>query len=123
VSGLVLSGVDEVARRLGLSSALGENAFMERLVRVYLIASEYLEAFEGARGRVYDRGQWIAVLLAAHPAEEYLCQLAALNHAASSDELTLAYRDRFLEMLADDAAEAVRSAMAGGVLDGCSGVR
>jgi hypothetical protein len=66
------------------------HAFVERLTRVYLIAREYLEGFEAARGRVYDRDQWVAVLLAAHPAEEYLCQLAALNHAANSEELTLA---------------------------------
>ena len=114
-SGLVLPGLDDAARRLGLTPVLGEDAFVERLTRVYLIAREYLEDFESARGRKYERNQWIAVLLAAHSTEEYLCQLAALNHAANSDELTLAYRDRFLEMLADDAAEAVRSAMAGGV--------
>jgi hypothetical protein len=114
-SGLVLPGVDDAARRFGLTPVLGENAFVERLSRVYLIAREYLEGFENVRGRKYERDQWFAVLLAAHPVEEYLCQLAALNHAANSDELTLAYRDRFLGMLADDAAEAVRSAMAGGV--------
>lgn len=114
-SGLVLPGVDDVARMLGLTPVLGESAFVERLSRVYLIAREYLEGFESARGRKYERDRWFAVLLAAHPAEEYLCQLAALNHAANSEELTLAYQDRFLEMLADDAAEAVRAAMAGGV--------
>jgi hypothetical protein len=113
-SGLVLPGVDDATQRLGPTPVLGENAFVERLTRVYLIAREYLEGFESARGRKYERNQWIAVLLAAHPAEEYLCQLAALNHAVNSEELTLAYKDRFLEMLADDAAEAVRSAMAGG---------
>lgn len=114
-SGLVLPGVDDAARRLGLTPVLGESVFVERLTRVYLIAREYLEGFETRRGRKYKRDQWIAVLLSAHPAEEYLCQLAALNHAANSDELTLAYRDRFLGALADDAAEAARSAMAGGV--------
>ena len=55
------------------------------------------------------------MLLAQFPAEEYLCQLAVLNHAATSDELTEAYRERFLEASPPDAAEAVRRAMAGGI--------
>ena len=114
-SGLVLPGVNDAAQLFGLMPVLGENAFLERLVRVYVIAREYLEGFERTRGRVFDRNQWIAVLLAAYPAEDYLCQLAALNHAANSDELTLAYRDLFLARLAEDAAPAVQSVMAGGV--------
>jgi hypothetical protein len=85
------------------------------LVRVYLIAREYLAPFDAARGRVFDRDQWISVLLAKYPAEEYLCQLAALNHASGSDELTTAYQDRFLEVVGGDVAEAIRRAMAGGV--------
>jgi hypothetical protein len=34
----VLPEVNDAARRLGLSPVLGENVFIERLVRVYLIA-------------------------------------------------------------------------------------
>jgi hypothetical protein len=49
------------------------------------------------------------------PAEEYLCQLAILNHAATSDDLTDPFAERFLKSIAPDAAEAVRHAMAGGV--------
>lgn len=114
-AGLVLPGVDDAARMLGLMPVRGSSAFVDRLMRVYLIAREYLEGFERARGRVFDRDQWVAVLLAAHPAEEYLCQLAALNHAvnARDDEMHLAYRARFLEALAPDAAQAAEVAMAG----------
>jgi hypothetical protein len=55
------------------------------------------------------------VLLARFPAEEYLCQLAILNHAATSDELAEPFAERFLERIAPDAAETVRRAMAGGI--------
>ena len=41
------------------------------------VARDYLVPFEAARGRVFDRDQWISILLAKYPAEEYLCQLAA----------------------------------------------
>ncbi len=54
-------------------------------------------------------------LLARFPAEEYLCQLAILNHAATSDELTRPFAERFLERIAPDAAETVRRAMTGGI--------
>ena len=47
------------------------------------------------------------ILLAKYPAEEYLCQLAALDHASNSDGLTAAYLDRFLDVVALDAAEAI----------------
>ena len=63
----------------------------------------------------FDRDAWIRVLLARFPAEEYLCQLAILNHAATSDELTEPFAERFLERIAADAAETVRRAMAGGI--------
>jgi hypothetical protein len=85
------------------------------LVRVYLPAREYLGPFEAARGRDFDRDAWISVLLARFPAEEYLCQLAILNHAATSDELTEPFAERFLERIAPDAAQTVRCAMAGGI--------
>jgi hypothetical protein len=96
---------------LGPTPVPMENAWLDKLVRVYLIARDYLAPFDAARGRVFDRDQWISVLLTKYPAEEYLCQLAALNHASSSDELTMAYQDRFLEVVSDDAAEAIRQAM------------
>jgi hypothetical protein len=100
---------------LGLTPVPEGHAWLDNLVRVYLPAREYLGPFEAARGRAFDRDAWIRVLLARFPAEEYLCQLALLNHAATSDELTDPFAERFLESIAPDAAEAVRRAMAGGV--------
>jgi hypothetical protein len=114
-SGLILPGISATAWMLGLTPVRGENTWLDRLARVYLIARDYLAAFDAARGRPFDRDQWIAALLAKYPVEEYLCQLAALNHAANSDELTLAYQQRFLEVVAEDAAEAIRHALAGGI--------
>jgi hypothetical protein len=114
-SGLVLPGIPSTAWMLGLSPVPGENTWIDKLARVYLVARDYLTPFHAARGRVFDRDQWIAVLLAKYPPEEYLCQLAALNHAANSDELTVAYQERFLDVVAADAADAIRRALAGGV--------
>ena len=76
-SGLVLPGIRSTAWMLGLSPVPAENTWLDRLARVYLVARDYLTSFEAARGRVFDRDQWIRVLLAKYPAEEYLCQLAA----------------------------------------------
>jgi len=115
VGGLVLPGVGPAASMPGLTPAPTASVWLDNLVRVYLIAGDYLASFDRARGRVFDRDQWVSVLLAKYPAEEYLCQLAALNHASASDELTAAYQDRFLEVVSDDVAQAVRHAMAGGV--------
>lgn len=108
-SGLVLPGMNSTAPMPGPTPVPTENVWLDKLVRVYLIAREYLTPFDEARGRVFDRDQWISMLLAKYPAEEYLCQLAALNHASSSDELTMAYQDRFLEVISDDAAEPSRA--------------
>ena len=114
-SGLVLPGIPSTAWMLGLSPVLAENTWLDRLARVYLVARDYLTAFDTARGRAFDGDQWIAVLLAKYPVEEYLCQLAALNHATNSDELTVAYQERSLEVVAADAAGAIRCALAGGI--------
>ena len=103
-SGLVLPGIRSTAWMLGLAPVPAENTWLDRLAQVYLVARDYLVPFEAARGRVFDREQWISVLLTKYPAEEYLCQLAALNHASNSDELTAAYLDRFLDVVAVDAA-------------------
>jgi hypothetical protein len=78
---------------------------------VYLTASEYLAPYESARRREFDREAWISVLLDRYPAEEYLCWLAALNHVATDDELTIECQARFLSRLADGSAAAVRRAM------------
>jgi hypothetical protein len=78
---------------------------------VYLTASEYLAPYESARRREFDRDAWISVLLDRYPAEEYLCRLAALNHAATDDELTIQCQGRFLSRLADGSANAVRRAL------------
>jgi hypothetical protein len=100
---------------LGLTPVPEGHAWLDNLVGVYLPAREYLGPFEAARGRAFDRDAWIRVLLARFPVEEYLCQLAILNHAATSAELTEPFAERFLEQIAPDAAESVRRAMAGGV--------
>ena len=100
---------------LGLTPVPQGHAWLDNLVRVYLIAREYLAAFEAARGREFDRDAWIGVLLSRYPAEEYLCQLALLNHAATADELTVQVQERFVVRIAPDAADAVHSALDGGV--------
>ena len=99
---------------LGLSPVPAPNTWLDKLARVYLVGRDYLTSFEAARGRAFDRDQWISVLLAKYPAEEYLCELAALNHASNYEELTAAYLERYLDAVADDVAEAIRRAMAGG---------
>ncbi len=114
-SGLVLPGIPATAWMLGLTPVPEGHAWLDNLVRVYLPSLEYLAPFEAARGRNFDRDAWIRVLLARFSAEEYLCQLAILNHAATSDELTEPFAKRFLERIAPDAAETVRRAMAGGI--------
>jgi hypothetical protein len=98
---------------LGLAPVPEEHTWLDKLIRVYLVARDYLAPFDITRGRDFDRDQWIAVLLGKYPAEEYLCHLALLNHAANSDELTEACQQRFLTVIAPDAAEAIRGALAG----------
>jgi hypothetical protein len=114
-SGLVLPGIGSTAWMLGLTPVPEGHAWLDNLVGVYLPAREYLGPFEEARGRAFDRDAWIRVLLARFPVEEYLCQLAILNHAATSAELTEPFVERFLQQIAPDAAESVRRAMAGGI--------
>lgn len=94
-SGLALPGISSTASMLGLTPVPERSAWLD-LTRVYLIAREYLEAADSARGRVFSRDDWIAVLLARHAQVEYLHLLAALNHAACHDELAKEYQDRFL---------------------------
>lgn len=114
-SGLVLPEVPSTAWMPGVTPAPEGYEWLGNLLGVYLPAREYLAPFEAARGRVFDRDAWVRVLLARFPAEEYLCQLAILNHAATSDELTAPFAERFLERIAPDAAETVRYAMTGGI--------
>ena len=88
-------------------------AWLDSVLTVYLTASEYLAPYERARQRVLDRDAWTGALLDRYPTEAYLCQLAALNHAATSDELTIEVQRRFLSRLGDGAASAVRRAVQG----------
>jgi len=111
-SGLVLPGIPSTAWMTPVPEG---HAWLDNLVRVYLPAREYLVPFEAARGRDFDRDAWIGVLLTRFPVEEYLCQLAILNHAATSDELTEPFTERFLERIAPDAADTVRRVMAGSI--------
>ncbi|MCX4970554.1 hypothetical protein OHA98_38570 [Streptomyces sp. NBC_00654] len=102
------------AQRLGLTPVPASASWLE-LARVYVIAREYLGPAEHARGRELDCAAWITALLARYSREEYLHVLAALNHATTSDVLTEVYQERFLARLAPDAAQLLRTALAGGV--------
>jgi hypothetical protein len=115
VSGLVLPGIPSTAWMLGLTPVAEGHGWPDNVVRVYLVARDYLAPFEAARGRGFDREAWIRVLLGLYPAEEYLCQLAILNHAATRDELTQPVQDRYLACMRPEAAGALRRALAGGV--------
>jgi hypothetical protein len=114
-SGLVLPGIPSTAWMPGLTPVTEGHGWLDNMVRVYLVAREYLAPFEAARGRSFDRDAWIRVLLSLHPAEEYLAQLAVLNHAATRDALTLPVQDRYLDRMRPEVAGAVRHALAGGV--------
>jgi hypothetical protein len=116
-SGLVLPSISTTASMLGLTPVPERSAWLDNMVRVYLIAREYLQPSEAVRGRVFNRDDWIAALLALHPQDEYLAQLAALNHAARHKDLATEYQDRFLAQIALADAEAVRAAL-GGSVDG-----
>jgi hypothetical protein len=84
-SGLVLPGIPSTAWMLGLAPVPEGHAWLDNLVKLHLPARKYLAPFEAARGREFDRDAWIRVLLARFPAEEYLCQLAILNHVATPE--------------------------------------
>jgi len=114
-SGLVLPGIPSTGWMPGLTPVTQGHGGLDNVVRVYLVARDYLASFEAARGRGFDRDAWIRVLLDLYPAEEYLCQLAILNHAATRDELTRPVQDRYLACMRPEAAEALRRALAGGV--------
>ncbi len=114
-AGLVLPGIPATASMLGLAPVAEPSAWMANMVRTYLIAREYLEPAESSRGREFSRENWITALLALHPRDEYIYQLAALNHAACHKELTEEYQARFLAQIPPGDAAAVRSALAGGV--------
>jgi hypothetical protein len=116
-SGLILPGISSTAWMLGLAPVHELNAWLSNLARSYLIAREYLEPAEAARGRVFNRDDWITVLLALYPQDAYVRQLAALNHAACHTQLVAAYQHRFPEQLPEVDAHAVRAAL-GGVVDG-----
>jgi hypothetical protein len=103
------------AARLGLVPVPEPNAWIGELTGVYLVASEYLGPCEAARGRAFDRDAWISALLALHPRDQYVYQLAALNHATNDLALLDEYQQRFLARVAPDVAEVVRLALAGRV--------
>jgi hypothetical protein len=68
-----------------------------------------------AKRRAFDRDAWISALLALHPRDQYVYQLAALNHATNDLALLDEYQQRFLARVAPDVAEVVRLALAGRV--------
>ena len=100
---------------LGLVPVPEPNAWIGELTGAYLIAGEYLGPCEAAHGRAFDRDAWISALLALHPRDQYLYQLAALNHATNDLALLDEYQQRFLTRMATDVAEVVRLALAGSV--------
>jgi len=79
----VLPDMSWTAARLGLVPVPEPNAWIGELTGAYLIASEYLAPCEAARGRAFDRDAWISALLALHPRDQYVYQLAALNRATN----------------------------------------
>jgi hypothetical protein len=103
------------AARLGLVPVPEPNAWIGELTGVYLVASEYLGPCEAARSRAFDGDAWISALLALHPRDQYIYQLAALNHATNDLALLDEYQQRFLARVAPDVAEVVRLALAGRV--------
>jgi len=114
-SGLLLPDMSSTAAMLGLVPVPEPNAWIGELTGAYLIAREYLGPCEAARGRAFDRDAWISALLALHPRDQYLYQLAALNHATNDLALLDEYQQRFLARMATDVAEVVRLALAGSV--------
>ena len=112
-----MPGTSSTSRMLDAGPVHELNAWLSNMARSYLIAREYLEPAEAARGRVFNRDDWITVLLGLHPEDAYVRQLAALNHAACHRPLVDAYQDRYLQQLPDVDAEAVRAALSG-VIDG-----
>lgn len=114
-SGLLLPDVSLTAAMLGLVPVPEPNAWIGELTGAYLIAGEYLGPCEAARGRAFDRDAWISALLALHPRDQYLYQLAALNHATNNLALLDEYQQRFLARMATDVVEVVRLALAGSV--------
>ncbi|MEU6201142.1 hypothetical protein [Streptomyces sp. NPDC047061] len=113
-SGLVRPDLSWAARQLGLTPVTAERTWMD-LTGVYVIAREYLEEAERARGRALDCAAWMDVLLAKYSCEQYLCALAALNHATTRDDLLQSYLQRFLIRLAPDAGLRLQAALAGSV--------
>ncbi|HEX9520336.1 MAG TPA: hypothetical protein VF940_29660 [Streptosporangiaceae bacterium] len=111
-SGLLLPDMSSTAAMLGLVPVPEPNAWIGELTGAYLIAGEYLGPCEAARGRAFDRDAWISALLALHPRDQYLYQLAALNHATNDLALLDEYQQRFLARTATDVAEVVRLALA-----------
>jgi hypothetical protein len=114
-SGLVVPGTSSTSWMLDTGPVHELNAWLSNMARSYLIAREYLEPAEAARGRVFNRDDWITVLLGLHPEEAYVRQLAALNHAACHKPLVDAYQDRYPQQLPDVDAEAVRAALSGAI--------
>lgn len=51
-SGLVLPGVSSTAWMLGLAPAPEEHTWLDKLIRVYLVARDYLPPFDTARGGI-----------------------------------------------------------------------
>jgi hypothetical protein len=107
--------MSSTAAMLGLVPVPEPNAWIGELTGAYLIAGEYLGPCEAARGRAFDRDAWISALLALHPRDQYLYQLAALNHATNDLALLDEYQQRVLARMATDVAEVVRLALAGSI--------
>lgn len=81
----------------------------ERFAGTYLTLGEYLDA--GPFDETTRDNAALRSLLDEFPAEEYLVQLAILNHLQFNDEATATVERRFLRALRDDMRERVEAAL------------
>jgi hypothetical protein len=110
-SGLAIPDQVWAARALGLRPVREHGTAHRELVDVYLVAGQYLRPALAERGLAYEPQAWIAALLGLHTPEQYLCALAALNHAAGSPESIEPWRRRYVAHLAEDLARRVNAAV------------
>ncbi len=113
--GLILPSISTTAWMLGLVPVAEQSAWLNNMVGTYVIAREYLGPAEARRGREFSREDWIAVLLTLHSQDEYLYQLAVLNHVTRHKELKAQYQERFLAQIPPDDAAALQTALTGGI--------
>ena len=98
-SGLIIPDRAWAAGALGLHPVPERDLWRTDLIGVYLVAQEYLRPAMESRGQVFDRDAWISALLQLYSTEEYLCMLAAFNHATNDADQANQCRQRFVAHL------------------------